>query len=174
MVSIFNFNFLLGRINIWMDEHIHIQQQQQQHIHAQIHIHIHAHIHTHQHIYLHSNSNIYIDRRINTYINIFIYKRIYRHRTCEYINHLYIYGQAERSTKALLTHRRTTTAHQFTPKYCAVDSLVNKRKFSLNSGERHDPNKYSPNSFTRQITFVFPFIYVCVDIFMGIGTMVGI
>ena len=32
------------------------------------------------------------------------------------LTHLYTYGQAERSTKALLTHRRTTTAHQFTSK----------------------------------------------------------
>ena len=37
-------------------------------------------------IYMHSNSNIYIDRRIDTYTNISIYKRIYRHRICEYID----------------------------------------------------------------------------------------
>ena len=67
----------------------------------------------------------------------------------------------------MLTHRRTTTAHQFTPKYCAVDNLINKRKFSPNSGERHDPNKYSPDSFVRQFALVFPFIYVRVDAFMG-------
>lgn len=48
-----------------------------------------------------------------------------------------------------------------------VDSLINKRKFSLNSGERHDPNKYSPDSFVRQFALVFPFIYGCADAFMG-------
>ena len=37
-------------------------------------------------IYMHSNSNIYIDRCIDIYTNAPIYKRIYRHRTCEYIN----------------------------------------------------------------------------------------
>ena len=37
-------------------------------------------------VYIHSNSNIYIDRCINTYTNASIYKHIYRHRTCEYIN----------------------------------------------------------------------------------------
>ena len=37
-------------------------------------------------IYMHSNSNIYINRRIDIYTNIFIYRRIYRHRICEYID----------------------------------------------------------------------------------------
>ena len=83
------------------------------------------------------------------------------------LTHLCTYGQAERSTKALLTHRRTTAAHQFTPKQRAVDSLVNKRKFSPNSSASHDPNKHSPDSFTRQFALVFPFVYVCVDAFMG-------
>ena len=93
------------------------------------------------------------------------------------LTHLYTYEQAERSIKAPQTHRRTTTAHQFTPKYCAVDNLINKRKFSPNSGERHDPNKYSPDSFTRQFALVFPFIYVRVDAFMGYrcnGRYIGI
>lgn len=83
------------------------------------------------------------------------------------LTHLYTYEQAERSIKAPQTHRRTTTAHQFTPKYCAVDSLVNKRKFSPNSSASHDPNKYSPDSFVRLFALVFPFIYVRVDAFMG-------
>ena len=50
-----------------------------------------------------------------------------------------------------------------------VVSLVNKRKFSPNSSVRHDPNKYSPDSFVRLFDLVFPFIYVCVDIFMRHG-----
>ena len=67
-----------------------------------------------------------------------------------------------------------TTVHRFAPKYCAVDSLVNKRKFSPNSSASHDPNKYSPNSFTRQFALVFPFVYGYADAFMGISAMVGI
>ena len=51
-------------------------------------------------IYMYSNSNIYIDRRINIYINISIYNRIYRHRTCEYINpsiHIWTSGTPNQS-----------------------------------------------------------------------------
>ena len=51
-------------------------------------------------IYMYSNSNIYIDRRINIYINISIYKHIYRHRTCEYINpsiHIWTSGTPNQS-----------------------------------------------------------------------------
>ena len=59
MVSIFNFNFLLGHIDVWMDRWMDKQ------------------IYTH--IYTHSNSNIYINRRIDIYTNAPIYKRIYRH-----------------------------------------------------------------------------------------------
>ena len=50
--------------------------------------------------YIHSDSNIYIDRRINTYTNISIYRRIYRHRTCEYINpsiHIWTSGTLNQS-----------------------------------------------------------------------------
>ena len=50
-----------------------------------------------------------------------------------------------------------------------IVSLINKRKFSPNSSARHDPNKYSPDSFACQFAFVFSFIYVRVDIFMGHG-----
>ena len=64
MVSIFNFNFLLGRIDVWIDGWMDKQI----------------------YVYMHSNSNIYIDRRIDIYTSISIYRRIYRHRTCEYIN----------------------------------------------------------------------------------------
>ena len=80
MVSIFNFNFLLGCIDVWMDRWMD----------KQIYV----------YIYMHSNSNIYIDRRINTYTNAPIYKRIYRHRTCEYINpsiHIWTSGTLNQS-----------------------------------------------------------------------------
>ena len=80
MVSIFNFNFLLGRINVWIDGWMNKQ------------------IYTH--IYMHSNSNIYTNRRINTHTNISIYKRIYRHRMCEYINpsiHIWTSGTLNQS-----------------------------------------------------------------------------
>ena len=52
------------------------------------------------HIYMHSNSNIYIDRRINIYTNAPIYKRIYGHGTCEYINpsiHIWTSGMLSQS-----------------------------------------------------------------------------
>ena len=55
---------------------------------------------THTHIYIHSNSNIYIDRRIDIYTNISIYRRIYRRRTCEYINpsiHIWTSGTLNQS-----------------------------------------------------------------------------
>ena len=64
MVSIFNFNFLLGRIDVWMDEWMDKQI----------------------YVYMHSNSNIYINKRIDIYTNAPIYRRIYRHRMCEYID----------------------------------------------------------------------------------------
>ena len=59
MVSIFNFNFLLGRIDVWIDRWMDGQAD--------------------THIYIHSNSNIYINRRIDIYTNAPIYKCIYRH-----------------------------------------------------------------------------------------------
>ena len=80
MVSIFNFNFLLGHMDGWIDGWMNT--------------------------YIYSNSSIFMHRciytytHICTYTNISIYKRIYRHRTCEYINpsiHIWTSGTLNQS-----------------------------------------------------------------------------
>ena len=66
------------------------------------------------HIYIHSNSNIYIDRRINTYTNASIYKHIYRHRTCEYINpsiHIWTSGTLNQSPANAQVYDNGTSIH---------------------------------------------------------------
>lgn len=90
MVSIFNFNFLLRHIDVWMDRWMD----------KQIYVH------------MHSNSNIYIDRRINTYTNISIYRHIYRHRTCEYIDpsiHIWTSGTLNQSPANVQAHDNDTS-----------------------------------------------------------------
>ena len=65
-------------------------------------------------IYMHSNSNIYIDRRIDIYINAPIYKRIYRHRTCEYINpsiHIWTSGTLNQSPANARGHDNGISIH---------------------------------------------------------------
>ena len=52
------------------------------------------------HIHIYTATAIYINRRIDIYTNISIYRRIYRHRTCEYINpsiHIWISGTLSQS-----------------------------------------------------------------------------
>ena len=65
-------------------------------------------------IYMHGNSNLYIDRCINTYTNISIYKRIYRHRMCEYINpsiHIWTSGTLNQSPANTQAHDNGTSIH---------------------------------------------------------------